>query len=233
MGELLRHFKGKFLPGLALIAPVGVTVFVLRALLSWADEILAPVVRRWFGVDVFGVGLLATLGVIYLAGLLATNVFGRKLVQILEGLLARLPMVKMIYGGTKQVLAVISRGSNTHGSRVVFVEYPRRGIKALAFVTGETRDPQTSEVLCTLFVPSSPSPLTGYTMFVSPDQTEESSLTFEEAVQLIVSGGIVMPGGAKALREAAHSGRQSSVPSAEDPSSQDPALVHTEPGEER
>ncbi len=229
MGELLGHFKAKFLPGLALIAPVGVTVFILHALLQWADALMAPVVQRWLGVEVFGLGLLATVAMIYLAGLVATNVFGRRLVRAFEGLLLRLPMINMIHGSTKQVLEVLSQSQNAHRARIVLVEYPRQGIKSLAFVTGRMPDPRTGEMLLTLFVPSSPNPITGYTMFVQSDAVEDTRLTFEEAIQLLASGGIVMPSGQRSRAEGVPLERGGPVLSPEVPPAAGAQLVGSKP----
>lgn len=202
-GRLLRHkLKNYFLTGLLVVVPIALTFLVVRWIVTFMDHYLTGVLPpdwqpdKLFGVWVPGLGLLATLLLILLVGVLTANIFGRKLVHFYERLLDKIPFVKGIYSLFKQVAdTVISRDRGAF-RKVVLIEYPRRDIWAVAFVTGisegEVQD-VTSKRLVNIFVPTTPNPTSGFYILVPEDDMIELSMTVEEAFKLIISGGMVTP----------------------------------------
>ncbi len=202
-GRLLRHkLKNYFLTGLLVVVPIALTFLVVRWIVTFMDHYLSRVLPpAWqpdhlFGVWVPGLGLVATLLLIMLVGVLTANIFGRKLVHFYEFLLDKIPFVKGIYSLFKQVAdTVISRDRGAF-RKVVLIEYPRRDIWAVAFVTGISEgevQEVTSKRLVNIFVPTTPNPTSGFYILVPEDDMIELSMTVEEAFKLIISGGMVTP----------------------------------------
>ncbi|WP_243689367.1 DUF502 domain-containing protein [Geotalea toluenoxydans] len=136
-----------------------------------------------------GLGMLTGAVVIYLCGLLATNVLGTQLLRWWDRLLSRIPLVKSIYTSSKQLTKVFKEGKTSY-RRAVFVEWPRPGVRAIGFVTAEiVRD---GEPLVVVYVPTMPNPTSGFALFFKQDEVFESGMTVEEAVKFVVSGGMVV-----------------------------------------
>jgi uncharacterized membrane protein len=204
-GRLLRHkLKNYFLTGLLVVVPISLTFLVVRWIVTYMDKYLAKFLpAAWqpdqlFGFQVPGIGLVATLLLILMIGIFTANMFGRKLVHFYEWIVNKIPLVKGIYGLFKQVSdTVISRDKGAF-RKVVLIEYPRRGIWAVAFVTGVSEgevQEVTSRRLVNIFVPTTPNPTSGFYILVPDDDIIDLAMTVEEAFKLIISGGMVSPPG--------------------------------------
>lgn len=189
--------------GLLILAPVYLTIYVLILLFNFMDGIFAPVIDRTIGaflgerVHIPGLGLLLTLLVIVFLGWLSTLVLGRRIISIFEGFIRRIPIAKTVYGATKGVLEAVSRDQADAFKRVVLVEYPRRGIYGIGFVTNVparwfTGDPRLTDLL-PVFVPTTPNPTSGFLLMVPPDEIIDCPMSVEEGLRMIVSGGILQP----------------------------------------
>ncbi len=197
-----RRLKRYFLTGLLVIVPITLTLLVVRWVVRFMDNLFASVLpesmspETWFGIPLPGIGLLATLVLILLVGLLTANIFGRSLVNFYERLVDRVPLVKGIYTLFKQVSdTVFSRDRNAF-RKVVLIEYPRKGIWAVAFVTGVSEgevQEVTEKRLVNIFVPTTPNPTSGFYILVPQDEMIELKMTVEEAFKLVISGGMVTP----------------------------------------
>lgn len=194
--------KSYFLTGLLVLVPIALTLLVVRWLVRLMDNLLKSVLpmalrpEQIFGISVPGIGLVATLLLILLVGVLTANIFGRSLVNFTEKLVDRIPFVKGIYTLFKQVSDTILNRDRGAFSKVVLIEYPRRGIWAVAFVTGVTQGEVqliTEKKLTNIFVPTTPNPTSGFYILVAEDDMIELSMTVEEAFKLIISGGMVTP----------------------------------------
>jgi uncharacterized membrane protein len=194
--------KSYFLTGLLVLVPITLTLLVVRWLVRLMDNLLKSVLpmalrpEQIFGISVPGIGLVATLLLILLVGVLTANIFGRSLVNFTEMLVDRIPFVKGIYTLFKQVSDTILNRDRGAFSKVVLIEYPRRGIWAVAFVTGVTQGEAqliTEKKLINIFVPTTPNPTSGFYILVAEDDMIELSMTVEEAFKLIISGGMVTP----------------------------------------
>ena len=197
LGKRARmSFRGTLLAGIALLVPVAVTFIVLQIVFQWLDGLAQPMVKRIFQTkdDVFGLGLVLTFILIWLAGLLASNVFGKRLIGIGDVLIKRLPVIGSIYGPVKQFIeSVVSPNEDRGFNRVVLAEYPTEGLWILGFATGDITMDAEGQMGCCVFIPTSPNPATGWTVVFPPEKVRKVSLTVEEAMQMIVSAGVVIP----------------------------------------
>jgi uncharacterized membrane protein len=196
MEKFIRHLKGKFITGLFVVVPLGITVFILKFLFNFADGILgsyldsifsAFIVHREYHIP--GLGMLTGAVVIYISGVLATNVIGTRLIRWWDELLSKIPLVKSIYNSSKQLTQVFKEGKTSY-RRAVFVEWPRVGVRAVGFVTAEVE--RDGEKLVVVYVPTMPNPTSGFALFFRECDVLESGMTVEEAVKFVVSGGAVV-----------------------------------------
>jgi uncharacterized membrane protein len=194
MERVIVHLKNKFVTGFFVVIPVGLTLFILRFLFNFADGILGSFLDDLFsavtGRDLHfpGLGMVTGALVIYLTGLLATNVMGNQILKWWDQILTRIPLVKSIYTTSKQFTQVFQGKSSYR--RAVFVDWPRPGVKAVGFVTGETE--RDGERFIVVYVPTMPNPTSGFALFFRDDEVTECGMTVEEAVKFVVSGGVMV-----------------------------------------
>lgn len=186
-----QAFRKYFVTGVATIFPLAVTAWLLVWIFKTADGI----VGQHLGWQIPGLGLLITVAVILLVGILSVHVIGRFILRTLEFWFARLPLVKKIYPPAKQLANFIFNEQSRQAAfrRVVLVQYPRQGAYSMAFVTNESSTAVTGapRKTLTLLIPNPPSPFTGPIIFVPEEDVIELDLSVEAAVKLIVSGGVV------------------------------------------
>jgi len=197
-----NKLKTYFIAGLLVVGPMGLTVIVVRTGVGWLDGLLynalPPALRPdiLLGHKIPGLGFLVGLLLILLVGVVAANVMGRFFVNLFERLLYRIPLVKSIYTLFKQV-ADTTIGKERKGFRqVVLIEYPRRGIWAIGFVTGVTKGEVqriTEKQVINVFLPTTPNPTSGFYILVPEEELVQLSMTVDEAFKLIISGGMVTP----------------------------------------
>ncbi len=195
---VLSHLRRKLGAGLLVVIPLGITLFILRFLFNLADGLLAPYIRQ-IGIFLFGegyylpgLGMIAGLFLIYFFGILATNVFGRQIVHYWDSVLTRIPIVRTIYISAKQLIEVFSRRGGTSFRRAVYIDFPKKGSYTIAFVTNETVS-ASGKRYCTCFIPTSPNPTAGYVVILHESNIYPAAFTVEEAMKLIMSGGMVSP----------------------------------------
>lgn len=193
--------KRYFITGLLVIVPIWGTILVLKTLFVTLDGILGDIPETYLTQRyVPGVGILVLFLLIILAGLLATNIMGRRVVQLWEDLLQRVPLVRGIYTTIKAMMDVLAFQEKTGGtkkySRVVMIEFPRKGQYALALVTGvtpgEVQDISPDRVI-NVYVPTSPNPTSGYLLFVPESELIPVSMSVDEAMKMMFSGGMYTP----------------------------------------
>lgn len=194
-----NRFKKTVLAGLLILVPLALTVVVLRELFQLLDGIFAPLVNRVLAtvlerdeLHIPGLGLLLTVIVVLLLGWLSRS----RLVHAMEGLIQRIPVAKSIYGSTKGILEIISRDQTEAFKRVVLIEYPKKDIFAIAFVTAGARwgeiDDRMDDLLL-VFLPTTPNPTSGFLLLVPREETIELPISVEEGVRMVISGGILLP----------------------------------------
>jgi len=193
--KVLEVLRGRFTGGVLVTVPVVVTLYVLYFLFTKVDGLLSPLLQKILGYSVPGMGILATLTLVMLAGVITHSVFGSRLHEVGEILFIRTPMVRAIYSAIKQLVEAFTLPQKKIFDQVVLIEYPRKGILTLAFVSSHlTVDAkQYQGEYLTAFVPSTPTPVTGWMVMVPRDEVIPVDLTIEEAVKILMSGGIATP----------------------------------------
>lgn len=196
MEKMLNHLKEKFVTGLFVVIPLGITIFILKFLFNFADGILGTYLDSLITAVSHrethfpGLGMLTGAVVIYLTGLLATNVMGTHLLKWGDELLSRIPLVRSIYTPSKQLTKVFREGKTSY-RRAVFVEWPRPGVRAVGFVTAEVEREGGRFVV--VYVPTMPNPTSGFALFFRAEEVHDSGMSVEEAVRFVMSGGVVNP----------------------------------------
>lgn len=200
--------RNKLVAGILVAIPLVVTIWVLNLAYRFIKGISDPFLRqvvlvepnRAQGIamktlgDVPAVGFIVTVILLLVLGIMATNMFGKKVLETFENLLLRLPIVATVYAAVKQVIdSVNAYGNVSTFKRVVYIDYPARGAKLLGFVTGQFYDSHLGQDMTSVILPTSPNPMTGLLVIVPTEQVTPSDLTMEEATKLIVSAGLVVP----------------------------------------
>ena len=203
MGWLRAKLRRTFFAGLAVIVPLFVAWFTVIYIVRKVDSFVIPWVIKALvraGVPsqyihpVPGAGLVVTVMLIFLVGIFATNFFGKKLVSIWEHVMEHIPGVRVIHTAAKQlVLSVADSADTDKFSKVVMVEYPRRGIYSLGFVTNDVKGslPDLKLPSYTVFIPTSPNPTSGMMIVVPKEEVLPLSLSVEEGIRVVVSGGVI------------------------------------------
>ncbi|MDE2825531.1 MAG: DUF502 domain-containing protein [Gemmatimonadota bacterium] len=188
----IRHsLKRTMVSGLIALIPLTITIAVLSWLLTWLDSFAAPVIRRLLGLDTHipGLGILLMLIVIFLAGFVASNVLGRKLITWFEDLMMRLPVARRVYHPVRKILDTFTMTGETRTWKTVVVEYPRRGAWMIAFIAGDMPSEEPRDDLVSVFVPNTPNPAAGRVVIVPRRDVVPVDLSVEEALEFVVSGG--------------------------------------------
>lgn len=195
-----RLFKVYFLAGLAVIIPLITTILILRYIIVFADDLFIELLpdrinpEYILGKDIPGLGFIITISVILLAGLLTRVYIGRKMVNLGEAIMSKIPLARTIYGGLKQFLGTILSRNSENFESVALVEYPRRGCWMVGFITGDVI-PEISEVgegrMVNVFIPTTPNPTSGFLIMVAETDVKRLSIGIDEAFKLIISGGIL------------------------------------------
>jgi uncharacterized membrane protein len=205
----MKHkLKNAFLAGLAVTIPIGLTIYILIFLIDLMDGLLRVIPPefhpdRFLGIRLPGLGVIATVVLIFAAGLLTTSYIGGKFFRFAESLVERIPLVRGIYQAIKQIVQTMVSKEGQSFKRVVLVEFPRAGLYTVAFVTGvttgELKD-KTGGHCINLYVPTTPNPTSGYYVMVPEESVTDLEMSIEDAFKLIVSGGIIAPAENKELR---------------------------------
>ena len=197
----VRKLRGYLITGLLIWVPLGITVFLIKFMVDFMDQtlLLLPVAYRpetMLGFRIPGLGIVLTVAVLLLTGLLAANILGRTLVNLWESTLQRIPLVRSVYSAAKSFSEVVLTNNTDSFKQVMLVEYPRKGVYSLCFQTstslGEVQQRTGEEVVC-VFVPTTPNPTSGVMIMVPRKEVIVLDMEVEEAVKMVVSLGVVVP----------------------------------------
>ena len=191
------HFKQYIFTGLLSILPIYATYWIVKQLFLLFSSPGTKLYYLTFGDNTFKylpefIGFLLTIISIYIIGRFVTNVLGKSLLHEIEKLVERIPIVSLVYKTVKQITESISSQNNNAFKKVIQLEYPRKGLWTLAMVTGESTDREGNEYFH-IFVPTTPNPTSGYMIYALKSDTVETELTVEEALKIIISGGMLAP----------------------------------------
>lgn len=189
-----------FFIGLGLLLPVVITTYIIIAVFNFTDNLIGKYIDRFllseFGFTIPGLGILVTALIIILVGFLSTHFLGKRMALLLERLFLRLPIVRQLYPSAKKVVSFFLSGKQQAFKHVVLVEYPRKGIWSLAFITNEGMPEAQRKIgkeMLNVFIPSTPGPLTGYFMFIPKEDIIFLDVSVEDALKMFVSGGVLNP----------------------------------------
>ena len=200
--KLNPRIRNVFITGLLITLPIALTYFILQFLFKNLDA-LSPVFTKVLidlgapipeGYRIPALGLVITLLIVLAVGWFTTNFFGKRLILLGENIVGKIPFVRRIYKGSKQVVQSIAHADTRAFRKVVLIEFPRRGMLAIGFVTGEARgevQKNTSDDVLNVFVPTMPNPTSGFLVFAPPEELTEIDMSIEDGVKYVVSGGIV------------------------------------------
>ena len=190
LGWLGKKLRTQFATGILVVVPIGVTILILVWIFVTLDNVLQPIIRSIWGRTFPGVGFGATIVLIYLAGVIASNIVGTRLIHYGESLLAKVPVVRQLYAGIKQILEGFSKPGKTGFMQVVLVEFPKEGMRAIGFITNESYD-KSGERLLNVFIPTSPNPTSGFLEIVKEDKIIRTNISVDDALKMVVSAGRV------------------------------------------
>ncbi|MGE5549711.1 MAG: DUF502 domain-containing protein [Bacteroidota bacterium] len=182
--------------GLFVILPAFITGYLLWVVFTFTDNLMGSLLEVLIGRRIPGLGLVALLFLFLLAGMIAANYLGKRVIRWAESLLARVPVIGGIYGTTRQFTEALSSPERGVFRRVVMVEYPRAGIYTLGFLTGQA--PRALEQACgkklaNVFIPTPPNPTTGFLIHVPVEEVIYPSISVDEGVKFAISAGVVKP----------------------------------------
>jgi len=214
----IARLRGNFLAGLIIVAPIGLTFYLIWTVVGWIDSWVWPfvpdayqpeeLINRFFvreggepiSVNVRGIGVVIFLLFTVIVGWIGKGLLGRSFLRWAEGLVDRMPVVRSIYNGVKQIAETVFSQRDTSFDKACLIEYPRKGIWAVAFISttakGEVKEklPQGDEMI-TVFLPTTPNPTSGFLLFLPRSDVKELDMTVEDAAKLVISAGLVYPNG--------------------------------------
>ena len=185
-----RRLRDHLLAGVLVVVPLGATVLIMKWLFEWVDDILQPIIREIVGRPIYGLGFLITILVIYIAGVAVTHFGAQRLFTFAESLVTRVPVVRPMYYGIKQILESFAAPRETGFMQVVLVEFPRKGIRTLGFITNEEFD-AAGEKLLNVFIPTAPNPTSGFLEIMREEEVLRTDIPVDDALKMIVSAGRV------------------------------------------
>ena len=193
--------KRYLIAGLLVWIPIVATIAVLRILLELVDGVLTLLPEAYqpqtlLGVNIPGLGLIIILIILMITGLFVRNYFGHRLIAYWEAMLSRIPLVRTIYNGVKQSMQVVLSTKGDSFRQVLLVQYPRKGLWSIGFLTNKCQTQQSSKPeLLTLFIPTTPNPTSGFLILAKPEETIPLDLSVDQALKFVISLGTVMPAG--------------------------------------
>ena len=192
---VMPPLKRYFLSGVLVVVPLIITFVVLRFFFESVDGILRPLIDKLLGFSVPGLGFAATLILIFFVGIVTHNYIGGQLLRFWEKILNHVPMIRPVYSGAKQLLEATTSSSASSFKEVAVIEYPRLGVYSLCFVSQYIEFDVSGQPrkFASVFVPSTPTPVTGWSLLLPCEQVTLVDMSVESGIKFLVSGGVVSP----------------------------------------
>ncbi len=199
----MSRIRNYFLAGVLVSAPIAITIYLTYSFLSMIDSKVRRIIPfeklfppEYQEIAVPGLGIIIAVIFFILVGWFARNFMGRLVIRISEYIVHRLPVISSLYGAIKQILETVMASKSQAFREVVMLEYPRKGVWSIGFVTGATQGQiqnNTRQETVNVFVPTTPNPTSGYLLFVPKKELKYLDMTVEQGVKLVVSAGIITP----------------------------------------
>jgi len=197
----MKKLRTIIVAGLLVWIPLGLTIFVIKLLIDLLGQtyLLIPSALRpenLLGTEIPGIGVIVAIIVVLLTGLITANYFGNRIVQAWDAFLDRIPLIRSIYSPLKKFSELVLSDQTQSFSKVLLIEYPRKGIYSLCFQTskelGEVQNQSGEEMVC-VYIPTTPNPTSGYIVLVPQNEVKELKMSVEDALKMIISLGVVVP----------------------------------------
>jgi uncharacterized membrane protein len=201
---LLAGLRASFLTGLVVVLPSGLTIYLIWTVIGWIDGFVLPFVpvqfqpETYVGINLRGAGVVIFLIFTIIVGWVAKGILGRSLIKFAESLVERMPVVRSIYSGIKQISETVFAQSDRNFEKACLIQYPRKGIWAIGFISTTARGEvaaraETGGKLISVFLPTTPNPTSGFLLFLPEEDVIELDMALEDAAKLIISAGLVYP----------------------------------------
>lgn len=205
-GGRFAGLRASFLTGLVVIAPVGLTIWLIWTVVGWIDGFVLPLVphqfrpEQYIGINLRGVGVIFFFVFTIVVGWIAKGLIGRSLIRWGESLVDRMPVVRSIYNGIKQISETVFAQSERTFEKACLIQYPRKGIWAIGFISTNAKGEiatkaETGGRLMSIFLPTTPNPTSGFLLFLPAEDVIELDMSVEDAAKLVISAGLVYPNG--------------------------------------
>lgn len=199
--ETLKRLRTHFLTGLVVLTPIVVTAYVFYQLFFKVDGLLSGLLIKWgffdlIGRRVPGIGFVTLLLLIVFTGMLTRNFVGKKLLELGDNIMTRIPIFNRIYTAVQQISQAFLTEKRSVFRKAVLVEYPRKGVFAIGFLTSDSKgevQERTENEMCNVFLPTTPNPTSGFLLLIPKSEITPLEMTIEDALKLVISGGTVVP----------------------------------------
>jgi uncharacterized membrane protein len=191
MNSITQNIRSKLFAGIATAIPLFLTYFLLKFLFQTLDDMSTPILDK-FGIEIPGLGILLTLVLIFSLGALVTNFLGRKIFNLGEKIVKRVPIVNTIYSTLKQITDTFTKGTSETFEGAVYIQYPRQGLWTMAFISGQSKT-KDGVAYYHLFVPTTPNPTSGFFLMIPQSDAVPTGMSVEEGLKTIISGGMLAP----------------------------------------
>ena len=200
--SFLSKIRSYFLTGIIVTAPVGLTFYVAILFIGFIDgKVRNNIPEKYhydnlLPIEIPGIGLLFVFILLTFIGFLTAGLIGKFIIKLGERIISRLPIIRSVYGALKQIFESVLASSSKSFREVVLIEYPRKGVWAIGFITGDTKGEvqnATKENMVNVFLPTTPNPTSGFLLFVPRKDVIILDMNVEEGIKMVISGGIVTP----------------------------------------
>jgi uncharacterized membrane protein len=200
--RLTARLRAYFFAGILITAPISITIYIAWSFITWVDSHVLPLLPPKYNPETYlpfsfpGIGLVILIIGLTAIGATTAGLVGRMFIKTSEQVLNRMPVVRSVYSAVKQIFETVLAQKSTAFREVVLVEFPRTGMWAMGFITGRTEgeiQELTEDEVVNVFVPTTPNPTSGYLFFVARNDVYPLSMSVEEGIKMVVSGGIVTP----------------------------------------
>ena len=191
MNSITQNIRSKLFAGIATAIPLFLTYFLLKFLFQTLYDMSTPILDK-FGIEIPGLGILLTLVLIFSLGALVTNFLGRKIFNLGEKIVKRVPIVNTIYSTLKQITDTFTKGTSDTFEGAVYIQYPRQGLWTMAFISGQSKT-KDGVAYYHLFVPTTPNPTSGFFLMIPQSDAVPTGMSVEEGLKTIISGGMLAP----------------------------------------
>ncbi len=196
---MLKRLRNYLITGAVVLVPVVLTWYVLLSLFRFLDGLTAQWVAVFIGRPVPGLGMLVTIAIVLITGILTRSLLGRELITLGQSILQGTPIVRGVYNTIRQIVDAFTVAGETAFTRVVLIEYPRKGAYSIAFVTSTTGPMPAAAVggleLVSVFMPTTPNPTSGFLLYLPRSEVKPLDMSVEEGLKLVISGGVITPSG--------------------------------------